>query len=152
MSEAGVGAVLWEPSMNEIDRQNLERNAATPMVTGAVGGNEPTALEAVKYLQEKVGSEVTAYLSGAEDVQTVERWSSGKELPGQVLASRLLYGYQTVRPIVERYDGETANAWLFGMNPWLGDEAPASVLRHSDRIEAWETVVHAAQDFAEFKP
>ncbi len=76
----------------------------------------------------------------------------GEELPGQVLADRLFYGYQTVRPIVERYDGKTASAWLFGMNPWFGDEAPAYVLRHSDRIETWETVIHAAQDFAEFKP
>jgi hypothetical protein len=112
---------------------------------------ESEVLEAVKYLQETVGSKVTAYLSGAEDVCTVERWSSGEERPQPSLAGRLLYGCETVRPIVDRYDSSTANAWLFGTNPWLKDEAPAYVLRHDDRPEVWKKVVHAAQDFAEFK-
>jgi hypothetical protein len=112
---------------------------------------ESEVLEAVKYLQETLGSKVTAYLSGAEDVCAVERWSSGEEFPEPSLAGRLLYGCETVRPIVDRYDGSTANAWLFGMNPWLRDEAPAYVLRHDDRPEVWKKVVRAAQDFAEFK-
>ncbi len=112
---------------------------------------ESEVLEAVKYLQEKVGSEVTAYLSGAEDVQTVERWSSRSEIPGPAMAGRLLYGYETIRPIVDRYDGTTAKAWLFGTNPWLRDEAPAYVLRHADQPSTWQQVVHAGQDCAEFK-
>ncbi len=113
--------------------------------------NSSEVLEAVKYLQEKVGPEVTAYLSGAEDVQTVERWSSRNEVPGPAMAGRLLYGYDAIRPIVDRYDGTTAQSWLFGTNPWLRDEAPAYVLRHTDQPSTWEQVVHAGQDCAEFK-
>jgi len=71
--------------------------------------------------------------------------------PGPLPLGRLRSGYETVQPIIGRYDGNTAKAWLFGMNPWLGDEAPAYVSRHGDQLEAWEKVVHAAQDFAEFK-
>src|SRR3954453_10770738 len=113
--------------------------------------NSPEVLEAVRYLQEKVGTEVTAYLSGAEDVQTIERWSSRSEIPEPAMAGRLLYGYETIRPIVDRYDVTTAKAWLFGTNPWLRDEAPAYVLRHADQPSTWEQVVHAGQDCAELK-
>jgi hypothetical protein len=103
------------------------------------------------YLRRYLGAEVTAYLSGSENVADVSRWVSGEAEPESLPAGRLRYGYETVRPIVDRYDGDTAKAWLFGTNPWLKDEAPAYVLRHSDRPEAWQKVVGAAQDFAEFK-
>ena len=47
--------------------------------------------------------------------------------------------------------GETAQSWFSGMNPWLDDEAPAYVLRHSNEADAWESVVEAAEEFVEFE-
>ena len=158
-SEAGttlLGGLLGAVAVVVTKRSFLSSGSSERSHEGAGTNDLPhpdssEVLEAVKYLQEKVGPEVTAYLSGAENVQTVERWSSRSEIPGPTMAGRLVYGYETIRPIVDRYDGTTAKAWLFGTNPWLRDEAPAYVLRHTDQPSTWQQVVHAGQDCAEFK-
>ena len=110
----------------------------------------PEIAVVVSFLREHLGTEITAYLSGSDDTGEVERWVLG-EAPGPLPAGRLVFGYETVRPIVHRYDGLTAKSWLFGTNPWLKDEAPAYVLRHSERPEIWQEVVEAAQDFVGFE-
>jgi hypothetical protein len=142
----GVGiftAVAWRKAMAPTEEDDLYLPNAQ---TGAL---ELTFI--ATYLRRYLGADVTAYLSGSENVADVSRWVSGEAEPAPLPAGRLRYGYETIRPIVDRYDGDTAKAWLFGTNPWLRDEAPVYVLRHSDCPEVWQKVVGAAQDFAEFK-
>ena len=99
-------------------------------------------------LQENVGLDVTAYLAGIE-AELLERCASSEEEPDPIVLGRLRSADEAVRYIVEAYGGETAKAWLFGMNRWLDDQAPAHVLRHGVGPEAWKPVVEAAQAFVE---
>lgn len=100
-------------------------------------------------LQEHVGRDVMAHLAGVE-ADVLDRWAAGQEEPDPVVLDRLRSADEAVYYIVQAYGGETAKAWLFGMNRWLDDQAPAHVLRHGNRPEAWKGVVEAAQAFVEF--
>lgn len=155
---AVIGAGLYAASMTRrvavrrVEPESDEPGVVTPIFSGKSSSSQPQSLriaEVVNYLQEHLGSEVTAFLSGTDDVLAVKRWSSGEAEPGQLDEARLRFGYAATRPIVEAYDGETATAWLFGMNEWLEDEAPVQVLREGQGSEDWTPVVDAAEGFAE---
>lgn len=104
--------------------------------------------EVLGYLQEHLGPEVTAYLSGADSLALVERWTEGTAQPQASHEVRLRPAYEAARYVVEAYGDETARQWFFGMNPSLQDTAPAYVLRHGPP-EQWEVVVPAAMEFVE---
>lgn len=113
-----------------------------------VPNEEPEIAKLAVSLQGHVGRDVTAHLSGVE-ADVLDRWTSGQEEPDPIVLDRLRSADEAVYYIVQAYGGETAKAWLFGMNRWLNDQAPAHVLRHGDRPEAWKGVVEAAQAFVE---
>lgn len=106
--------------------------------------------EIVAYLRHHLGVEVTAFISGVDSPPLVGHWASGAIEPEPLASARLRFGYKTVRFIVSAYDGETACAWLFGMNDRLGDEAPIGALREGESPEDWVPVVEAAEEFVEF--
>jgi hypothetical protein len=139
----------------------VRKAAAGVALVGAVGAltvkaylqkrvstEEPEICRLAVSLQKHVGREVTVLLAGV-DAQILERWSEGTEDPDPVVLGRLRSADQAVGYIVKAYGDETAKAWLFGMNRWLNDEAPASVLRHGSQPESWKGVVEAAQAFVE---
>ncbi len=99
-------------------------------------------------LQEHVGRDVMAHLAGVE-ADVLDRWMAGQEEPDPVVLDRLRSADEAICYIVQAYGGETAKSWLFGMNRWLNDQAPAHVLRHGSQPEAWKGVVEAAQAFVE---
>ncbi|MGP0101104.1 MAG: hypothetical protein ACLPUT_05710 [Solirubrobacteraceae bacterium] len=49
------------------------------------------------------------------------------------------------------YDVETAEAWLFGTNTRLGDQAPIEVLRAAEATEQFTAVVRATRQLASFQ-
>lgn len=108
--------------------------------------------EVARYLQENLGQQVTAYLSGVTDVKMVGQWASGKVKPRPLPDHRLRLAYQAARYLVEAYGPETAKAWFFGTNSHLDSQAPAYVLRHGETPESWDEVVSAAQAFVEDVP
>ena len=124
-----------------------EEDGAEGLEDTAPGGED--AARMVSFLQEHLGSEVTAYLSGLEpeEKETVGRWAAGEVNPEPLPLGRLRAAYEAMGWILKLDDGETAQAWFFGMNPWFDDEAPADVLRHSSAPDIWEEVVDAAQAF-----
>jgi hypothetical protein len=113
-----------------------------------VPAEEPEISRLAGSLQEHVGRDVTAHLAGVE-ADVLDRWMAGEEEPDPVVLDRLRSADKAVCYIVQAYGGETAKAWLFGMNRWLNDQAPAHVLRQGSRPEAWKGVVEAAQAFVE---
>jgi hypothetical protein len=103
----------------------------------------------VKYLQAQLGSGMTAYLSGLDDAQIVDRWVQGEARPDKLHWRRLRSAYDATRVLVEAYDDQTARSWFVGMNPTLADESPARVLRNSKTPRILGDVVLAAREFAE---
>jgi hypothetical protein len=102
----------------------------------------------VSYLQEHLGSGVTAYVGGAEYPDMVKKWLDGTAQIESAHGSRLRQAYGAARCVVEAFGDETAVQWFFGKNPTLEDTAPAYVLRHGSPVQ-WEVVVPAALEFAE---
>jgi hypothetical protein len=49
--------------------------------------------------------------------------------------------------LVETFDDETAEAWFFGSNSKLDDEAPARVLRVAQSFDEMRLIVPAAKAF-----
>jgi hypothetical protein len=109
----------------------------------------PGLSSATSFLLENLGPEVTAYLSGAENVKTVERWVTGELKPGPISADRLQCAYEVASRIVDAYDGETARVWFCGMNQRLNDAAPADVLREGTGPADWRSIMPSACEFVE---
>lgn len=136
----------------------MKRGALVGVALGAVVGTalagrsmfqRVSVARMAGYLQRHLGQGVTAYLSGVKDAGTIGQWASGESRPVAPSDARLRFAYQAARRLVDAYDDETAQSWFVGMNPELDDEAPASVLRHGDGLEAWSSVVSAAREFVE---
>src|SRR4051812_47281836 len=102
-----------------------------PDDSASIQDGEPSASVFASYLIESLGTDLTSYLAGVDELVQVERWASGELDPGPLPLGRLRSGYEAAGYLVRAYDGETTQSWFSGMNPWLDDEAPAYVLRHS---------------------
>jgi hypothetical protein len=98
-----------------------------------------------RYLQEQLGQQLTAYLSGLRDAKMVGRWASGRADTAKL---RLRAAFQATRLVAGAYDAETAKAWFVGSNTRLDDEAPAWVLRHGTSPGDLRFVIPAARAFA----
>jgi hypothetical protein len=120
---------------NAVDFAVIERaSTATPLP------------EVVEYLQEHLGGPAVAYLAGLKDTQMLRRWRDGTE-PQGVTKWRLRAAYHAGRMLVEAFDDETTEAWFFGSNTKLDDEAPARVLRMAQSPDDLRLIVPAAKAF-----
>ena len=99
------------------------------------------------YLQNILGQKLVAYLSGLKDQKMVGRWIQEKARPSDDRAVRLRYAYLVTRLLEQAYGSETTKSWFLGMNSYLGDEAPASVLRRATTIDEARPVYVAARIF-----
>ena len=102
--------------------------------------------DVVAYLQEHLGAPSVAYLAGLKDTQMLRRWKDGTD-PQSLTKRRLRCAYQATRMLVESFDDETADAWFFGSNSKLDDEAPARVLRLARSFDDMRLIVPAAKAF-----
>ena len=105
--------------------------------------------EVVSYLSEHLGPEMTAFVSGAESPVVVNRWLAGNVLPDSLERGRLIAARQAVEELTEAYSDDMIQSWFLGMNDWLGDRAPALILRHGQQPGDWSAVQPAAEEFAE---
>lgn len=103
----------------------------------------------VQYLQANLGTRMTAFVSGSDDLKVVNRWIQGEAKPDRLSRKRLQSAYEATRCLVDSYDGQTAQTWFLGTNPTFADQAPARVLRTSENPQVWSDVVLAAREFAE---
>ena len=83
-----------------------------------------------RFLQDTLGSKLTAYIAGVSDPKMVGRWAAGTK-PGAEREKRLRAAYQVFQLLLEAEDEYVARAWFIGMNPQLDDETPADCLRAS---------------------
>jgi hypothetical protein len=93
-------------------------------------------------LQEVLGQRMTAVVAGVNDAKAVGQWARGLRTPHPGAERRLRDTYQVVGLLLEYDAPETIRAWFGGMNPHLGDQAPALVIATEP-----ERVLQAAQAF-----
>lgn len=100
--------------------------------------------EVTKFLVEVLGRSIVQHLAGISDPQAVRDWIGGTRQPRTTTEQRLRTAYRVFQ-IINLADTEyTARAWFIGLNPQLGDEAPATAIRE-DRLR---DVIVAAEGFA----
>jgi len=105
--------------------------------------------EITAFLAEHLGRQATAYIAGVKNAAQVAKWIEGDTPPkGHVTRLRLRDAYRAARLIVSAYDDATAEAWFFGSNSRLDDEAPAWILRNARSLDDLRMVVPAAKAFA----
>lgn len=96
-----------------------------------------------KYLIEVLGSKLTAYMVGASDGRTVNRWAAGDRSPRAESEERLREIFYIFRLLQTAEDVHTVRAWFVGLNPQLNDRSPATALHEGDTRD----VVVAAKSF-----
>jgi hypothetical protein len=121
-----------------LDPEVIERESTTAPVA-----------ELARLLIEQLGKRATAYICDLKEVAQVGKWADGAADPGsQLQRLRLRTAYTAARMIAASYDATTVEAWFFGSNTRLDDEAPAWVLRHAKSPDDLRMVVPAAKAFA----
>jgi hypothetical protein len=109
------------------------------MVT-AVGASAQTAYERTAratvpeiatYLQDLFGQKLTAVMVGSRDPKAVGKWARGERVPHPDVAQRLRSVYQVAEFLLQGESRQTVQGWFMGMNPQLGDRAPALVIAES---------------------
>jgi hypothetical protein len=95
-----------------------------------------TVKDTTLFLVDLLGVRLVAHIAGVED-STVRRWAEGKSTPREAYERRLLATSQIAHILLEGGDAShTVRAWFIGMNPQLGDKAPADVIRADRSREA----------------
>ncbi|QEC49222.1 hypothetical protein FSW04_17645 [Baekduia soli] len=102
----------------------------------------------VGVLVRQFGDQLCVYLCGLTDTVLLSAWMSGTDQPNSIQELRIRTAYTAARMIAGAYDEATAESWLFGSHPAMGDEAPAWVVRHARSAEDLRQVVPAAKAFA----
>ncbi len=104
--------------------------------------------EVVTKLREILGVRLVAYIGNVTSTRPVAAWQSGQRSPGQADGDRLRLAFQIAGLLRERYSAVTVQSWFKGMNPALGDSAPARIVRDGDPVEVGPDVIAAAKSFA----
>lgn len=100
-------------------------------------------------LRELLGARMVAYIGGVRSTRPVSEWAAGRSRPSEAERERLRHAYHAAALLRERYDSATVQSWFQGMNPALGDLAPAQVLAGpGDDLSAAAGVLAAAKSFA----
>lgn len=94
--------------------------------------------EVAGLLQEVLTRRLTAYLCGVKDGKSILRWATGAvtEIRQHETEQKLRTAYEIVQLLLQFETPETVRAWFIGMNPELGDRAPAEVIRSGELADA----------------
>lgn len=130
--ESNVGESLAE-ALRDLEKKahQVSVQQSTPQVAGT--------------LQELLGQQMVAAISGISDEKTVGRWARGERGPRGESERRLRDAFQIVTLLSLADSPAMARAWFVGMNPHLHDRAPFAVL--SDDPESAPRVLAAAKAF-----
>ncbi|MGY4719693.1 hypothetical protein [Naumannella cuiyingiana] len=99
-------------------------------------------------LRDRLGATLVAYIAGVKETRAVRQWAHGEREPSAAVVQRLRLSHQISTILGDRHGSRVVQAWMQGLNPDLGDIAPARILRESDIDEIGERVLGAARHFA----
>ncbi len=94
-----------------------------------------TLPDVVKFLQDVLGTRLTAHIAGVADPKMVGRWIEGTK-PAQAREKKLRDTLQIFKVVMNAEDEFVARSWFIGMNPNLDDEAPADAIREGNAKDA----------------
>ncbi len=80
------------------------------------------------HLQEILGQRLTAVIADVSDAKAIGKWAKGERTPHPDTERRLRNAFQITQLLVQTESSGTVRAWFTGMNPELGDRAPALVM------------------------
>ena len=101
----------------------------------------------VDRLRDLVGATLVAYLGGVRETRAVTQWAEQRRTPPEKTQQRLRRALHAAEILSDRDDAGVVRAWFQGMNPELGDIAPARLLRDGPSDEAGPAVLAAARSF-----
>lgn len=104
--------------------------------------------ELVSRLRDILGVRLVAYMGGVKSTRPVSEWVAGQARPGEVERERLQHAYHAAALLRQRYDAATVQSWFKGLNPSLGDVAPAQMLADGAPLVVAGEVLAAAKSFA----
>ncbi|HZQ99937.1 MAG TPA: XRE family transcriptional regulator [Chloroflexota bacterium] len=87
-------------------------------------------------LQAVLGQKLTALLAGTPDPKAVGEWTRGARAPHPGKEARLRVAFQIVELLLQAESERTVRAWFLGMNPYLDDRSPASVIADGKEPQA----------------
>lgn len=101
----------------------------------------------VDELRRVLGARLVAYIAGVGETRAVREWAEGERKPSPKAEQTLRLAYRIVRLIDQSEGPGVVAPWFQGMNPRLGDESPARVLREEPTEQAHAAVLAAANLF-----
>ncbi len=104
--------------------------------------------ELVARLRELLGARLVAYVGSVKETRAVRQWAAGEREPSAEVVRRLRTAYHAAALLAEKDSAAVVAAWFQGMNPRLGDVAPARLLREAELVVAGPRVLAAARAFA----
>lgn len=108
-----------------------------------------TAPELVTELREVLGATLVAYLGKVRSTRIVREWAEGtRPIDDESDIERFRIAYRAARLITARDEPQVAQAWFQGLNPILGDQPPALLLREGDVTDVGPKILSAAREFA----
>lgn len=87
--------------------------------------------QVVTNLRTTIGGRLVAYVGRVTSTSIVSAWADGSEVPDSDTDSRLRTTFEVALILGLRWGPITIGTWFMGMNPELGDESPARVIRES---------------------
>ncbi len=99
--------------------------------TAQKGAVKESTAAVTRYLVEILGLALTAHMMEVT-TRTVSNWAGGTQAPRHQHESRLRDSYLILQFLAQTNSDHTVRAWMIGMNPQLGDFAPADVIREGN--------------------
>ena len=107
--------------VDQVVEQTVEQGVharATRLPIAAIAG----------YLQGVLGQRLTAFIAGVQDAEAAGQWARGDQTPHPEAEVCLRNTFPVVELLTQYEEADTVRAWFSGMNPYLGDAAPARVI------------------------
>lgn len=104
--------------------------------------------EVSERLMGLLGAKLVAYIGSVRETRAVRQWSAGDRAPSAEVVLRLRAALQVAALLREKDSAAVVQTLFQGMNPRLGDVAPARLLREGDLDEVGPQVLAAARAFA----
>ena len=116
----------------------MDRDSQRPWLRAHETAGALSIDEVVVRLRAVLGAKLVAYIANVNTTSIVRAWADGAARPESASETRLRTAVEALVILSEALDPVTIATWFQGMNPTLGDEAPARVIRISEP--------HAADD------